>query len=42
MGIAFAVSLDSPDTAYALSSVELEPLLTGDTSNPVDTGECVL
>ena len=42
VGIAFAVSPDSAERAYALSTSELRPLLQLDQSGPTDTGPCLL
>ncbi len=41
MGIAFAISLDREDTAYALSTEELMPLLEREHVRAVDTGDCL-
>ncbi len=41
MGIAFAISLDREDTAYALSTEELKPLLERENVRAVGTGDCL-
>lgn len=41
VGVAFAIAPDRPDVAYALATEELEAVLAGDLSRPVDTGPCL-
>jgi S1-C subfamily serine protease len=41
VGVVFAIALDRPDVAYALAMSELEAVLAGDLSRPVDTGPCL-
>ena len=41
VGVVFAVALDRPGVAYALAMSELEAVLAGDLSQPVDTGPCL-
>jgi S1-C subfamily serine protease len=41
VGIAFAIAPDKPGVAYALDIEELQPVLAGDLSHPVDTGPCL-
>jgi S1-C subfamily serine protease len=41
VGVAFAVAIQRPDVAFAVSSRELEPLLTQPLTSPVSTGPCV-
>jgi S1-C subfamily serine protease len=41
VGVVFAIALDRPGVAYALATSELEAVLAGDLSRPVDTGPCV-
>lgn len=41
VGVAFAIAPDKPGVAYALDIEELEPVLAGDLSHPVDTGPCL-
>ena len=42
VGVAFAVSPDSPTRAYALSTSELRPLLSPDPAGRAETGPCLL
>jgi S1-C subfamily serine protease len=41
VGVAFAIAPDKPGVAYALDIEELQPVLAGDLSRPVDTGPCL-
>lgn len=41
VGVAFAIAPDRPRVAYALAIEELEAVLAGDLSRPVDTGPCL-
>lgn len=41
VGVAFAIAPDRGEVAYALAIDELEPVLAGDLSRPVDTGPCL-
>ena len=41
VGVAFAIAPDRPGVAYALAMEELDPVLGGDLSSPVDTGPCL-
>jgi S1-C subfamily serine protease len=41
VGVVFAIALDRPGVAYALDMPELEAVLAGDLSRPVDTGPCL-
>jgi S1-C subfamily serine protease len=41
VGVVFAIALDRPGVAYALAMSELEAVLAGDLSRPVDTGPCL-
>lgn len=41
VGVAFAIAPDKPGVAYALDIEELQPVLAGDLSHPVDTGPCL-
>jgi S1-C subfamily serine protease len=41
VGVAFAIAPDRPGVAYALAMEELEAVLAGDLSQPVDTGPCL-
>jgi S1-C subfamily serine protease len=41
VGIAFAIAPDSPTTAYALTTKDLEPLLAQPHANAVPTGACL-
>lgn len=41
VGVAFAIAPDKPGVAYALDIEELEAVLAGDLSRPVDTGPCL-
>lgn len=41
VGVAFAIAPDRPGVAYALDMAELDALLAGDLSQPVDTGPCL-
>ena len=41
VGVAFAVAPDNPDTAYALTSDELEEVMATPTRGEVDTGPCL-
>ncbi len=41
VGVAFAISLSTPDMAFALNSSEVEPVLAANRGTPVDTGDCV-
>lgn len=41
VGVAFAIAPDKPGVAYALDIEELEAVLAGNTSQPVDTGPCL-
>lgn len=41
VGVAFAIAPDRPGVAYALAMEELEAVLAGDLSRPVDTGPCL-
>lgn len=41
VGVAFAIAPDRPGVAYALAMEELEAVLAGDLSTPVDTGPCL-
>ena len=42
VGVAFAISVSTADTAYALSTDELRPVLAANTGQGVDTGDCLL
>jgi S1-C subfamily serine protease len=41
VGVAFAIAPDRPGVAYALAMEELDAVLAGDLSAPVDTGPCL-
>jgi len=41
VGVAFAISLSTPDLAFALNSSEVEPVLASNRDIPVDTGDCL-
>jgi S1-C subfamily serine protease len=41
VGVAFAIAPDRPGVSYALAMSELEAVLQGDLSRPVDTGGCL-
>ncbi len=41
VGVAFAIAPDRPGVAYALDMPELEAVLAGDLSRPVDAGPCL-
>ena len=41
VGVVFAIALDRPGVAYALAMSELDAVLAGDLSQPVDTGPCL-
>jgi S1-C subfamily serine protease len=41
VGVAFAIAPDRPGVAYALAREELDGVLAGDLSSPVDTGSCL-
>jgi len=41
VGVAFAIAPDRPNVAYALDLPELEAVLAGNLSQPVDTGPCL-
>jgi S1-C subfamily serine protease len=41
VGVAFAIAPDRPGVAYALAMEELEAVLQGDLTTPVDTGACL-
>jgi S1-C subfamily serine protease len=41
VGVAFAIAPDRPGVAYALAMEELDAVLAGDLSRPVDTGPCL-
>jgi S1-C subfamily serine protease len=41
VGVVFAIALDRPGVAYALDMPELEAVLAGELSRPVDTGPCL-
>lgn len=41
VGVAFAIAPDRPGVAYALDLPELEAVLAGDLSQPVDAGPCL-
>lgn len=41
VGVAFAIAPDRPETAYALTEKELEPILQGTAPGAVDTGPCL-
>jgi S1-C subfamily serine protease len=41
VGVAFAIAPDRPGVSYALAIEELEAVLAGNLSSPVDTGPCV-
>lgn len=41
VGVAFAIAPDKPDVAYALAVEELQAVLAGNLSQPVDTGPCL-
>ena len=41
VGVAFAISPDSPTTAYAIAASELRPMLAGDKANATTTGPCI-
>ncbi len=41
VGVAFAIAPDKPGVAYALDIEELEAVLAGDLTQPVDTGPCL-
>jgi S1-C subfamily serine protease len=41
VGVAFAVAIQRPDVAFAVSSRELEPLLRNPSTSPVSTGPCL-
>lgn len=42
VGVAFAIAPDRPNTAYALTDKELQPVLQTVASGPVDTGPCLV
>ena len=41
VGVAFAIAPDRPQVAYALTTEELAPVLSGNLGNEVDTGDCL-
>jgi len=41
VGVAFAIAPDQPNVAYALDIEELQAVLAGNLSQPVDTGPCL-
>ncbi len=41
VGVAFAIAPDRPGVSYALAMEELDAVLAGDLSAPVDTGPCL-
>ncbi len=41
VGVAFAISLVTKDQAFALTTSELEKVLSVNRGTPVSTGECV-
>lgn len=41
VGVAFAISSDRGDTAYALSTVELRPVIARSRAGAADTGDCL-
>jgi S1-C subfamily serine protease len=41
VGVAFAIAPDKPNVAYALDIEELQAVLAGNLSQPVDTGPCL-
>ncbi len=41
VGVAFAIAPDRPGVSYALAMEELDAVLAGDLSTPVDTGPCL-
>jgi S1-C subfamily serine protease len=41
VGVAFAIAPDRPGVSYALAMSELDAVLAGDLSRPVDTGGCL-
>lgn len=41
VGVAFAIAPDKPNVAYALDIEELQTVLAGNLSQPVDTGPCL-
>ncbi|MEQ1786475.1 MAG: trypsin-like peptidase domain-containing protein, partial [Acidimicrobiales bacterium] len=41
VGVAFAIAPDRPGVAYALAMEELDAVLAGNLSGPVDTGPCL-
>ena len=41
VGVAFAVSPDSADTAYALTTSELRSVLEAERQSPAPTGPCL-
>ncbi|HEX8770302.1 MAG TPA: hypothetical protein VF711_05995, partial [Acidimicrobiales bacterium] len=41
VGVAFAISLDRGDTAYALSTSELRPVIERSRSGRADAGDCL-
>jgi S1-C subfamily serine protease len=41
VGVAFAIAPDRPGVSYALAIEELQAVLAGNLSSPVDTGPCV-
>lgn len=41
VGVAFAIAPDKPGVAYALEVEEVQPVLAGDLSHAVDTGDCL-
>jgi S1-C subfamily serine protease len=41
VGVAFAIAPDRPGVAYALDMEELDPVLAGNLTAPVDTGPCL-
>lgn len=42
VGVAFAIAPDRPETAYALTEKELQPVLQTVAPGPVDTGPCLV
>ena len=41
VGVAFAIAPDDPGVAYGLDVTELQAVLAGDLSTPVETGPCL-
>ncbi|MGH9120871.1 MAG: MarP family serine protease [Acidimicrobiales bacterium] len=42
VGVAFAIAVDEPTTAYALTSAEVQPVISeGPSATPVSTGACL-